>query len=234
MILLGYDSITPSAIPPDPPVVFPYDDGAYKWDHTLFPNAKYKTITVLGNLKSDIADVERYDLTVNGGIQWGRTKYSQLHQTPTLYSSVDNLGALAAGMAGTPHYFWVADPGKLHMYSGVPGVIATQCIYNGNYDVSAVDSNWFSGGTNPNMATPTAPCIGGRITPTGKGYWLVGADGGVFAQGDAKFFGSAFGKLTNEHIVGFDIAADGTGYILWSDQYHAFAFGSCTFEGNPF
>jgi len=27
-------------------------------------------------------------------------------------------------------------------------------------------------------------------TPDGGGYWLVGADGGVFAFGDARFFGS--------------------------------------------
>jgi len=28
-------------------------------------------------------------------------------------------------------------------------------------------------------------------TPDGHGYWLVGADGGVFAFGDAGFHGSA-------------------------------------------
>ena len=28
-------------------------------------------------------------------------------------------------------------------------------------------------------------------TSTGKGYWLVGADDGVFAFGDAHFFGAA-------------------------------------------
>ena len=28
-------------------------------------------------------------------------------------------------------------------------------------------------------------------TPTGKGYWLVASDGGVFAFGDAGFHGAA-------------------------------------------
>jgi hypothetical protein len=28
-------------------------------------------------------------------------------------------------------------------------------------------------------------------TPTGKGYWFVAADGGVFTFGDAPFYGSA-------------------------------------------
>ena len=30
-------------------------------------------------------------------------------------------------------------------------------------------------------------------TPSGTGYWLVAADGGVFAFGDAAFSGSAAG-----------------------------------------
>jgi hypothetical protein len=28
-------------------------------------------------------------------------------------------------------------------------------------------------------------------TPDHRGYWLIGADGGVYAFGDATFFGSA-------------------------------------------
>ncbi len=27
-------------------------------------------------------------------------------------------------------------------------------------------------------------------TPTGKGYWLVASDGGVFSFGDARYYGS--------------------------------------------
>jgi hypothetical protein len=39
--------------------------------------------------------------------------------------------------------------------------------------------------------TPAAPIVGISATPNGKGYWLVGADGGVFSFGDAVFYGSA-------------------------------------------
>ena len=42
--------------------------------------------------------------------------------------------------------------------------------------------------------------------PFGSGYWLVAADGGVFAFGDARFFGSMGGRHLNEPIVG--MAAD--------------------------
>lgn len=39
--------------------------------------------------------------------------------------------------------------------------------------------------------TPNAPIVGVTRTPDGQGYWLAGADGGVFAFGDAAFHGSA-------------------------------------------
>ena len=37
------------------------------------------------------------------------------------------------------------------------------------------------------------PVVGMAATPDGDGYWLVAADGGVFADGDAGFFGSLVG-----------------------------------------
>lgn len=42
----------------------------------------------------------------------------------------------------------------------------------------------------PNRPNANAPCVGIAATPTGKGYWLVGADYGVFAFGDAVFYGN--------------------------------------------
>lgn len=42
----------------------------------------------------------------------------------------------------------------------------------------------------PNRQNVNAPIVGMAATPTGKGYWLVGADGGVFAFGDAVMLGN--------------------------------------------
>ncbi|MGQ0520045.1 MAG: hypothetical protein ACT4PX_02690, partial [Actinomycetota bacterium] len=39
-------------------------------------------------------------------------------------------------------------------------------------------------------------------TPSGGGYWLVAADGGVFAFGDARFAGSAGGLRLASPVVG--------------------------------
>ena len=39
--------------------------------------------------------------------------------------------------------------------------------------------------------TLNRPIVGMTTTPDGGGYWLVASDGGIFAFGDASFFGSA-------------------------------------------
>ena len=56
-------------------------------------------------------------------------------------------------------------------------------------------------------ASSASPAI-----PRGRGYWLVGADGGVFAFGDAAFFGSIGAQRLNAPIVG--IAATPSGARL--------------------
>jgi len=43
---------------------------------------------------------------------------------------------------------------------------------------------------------------GWRTTPDEGGYWLVAADGGIFAFGDAGFYGSMGGRTLNRPIVG--------------------------------
>jgi len=47
-----------------------------------------------------------------------------------------------------------------------------------------------------------APIVGVATTPDGNGYWLVAADGGVFAYGDATFFKSMGGQPLNAPVVG--------------------------------
>jgi hypothetical protein len=37
---------------------------------------------------------------------------------------------------------------------------------------------------------------------SGLGYWLVASDGGVFAYGDARFYGSTGGMTLNRPVVG--------------------------------
>jgi len=44
--------------------------------------------------------------------------------------------------------------------------------------------------------------VGMAATPSGNGYWLVAADGGIFSYGDAAFDGSAGGLALNKPILG--------------------------------
>ena len=84
------------------------------------------------------------------------------------------------------------------------------------------------------MAMPV--CVGGRLTESGNGYYLVGADGGVFAYGDAVFHGSipALGLPPLAHpIVGFDIMPGDKGYQLYGGDYGVYAFGDAPYLGHP-
>ena len=76
------------------------------------------------------------------------------------------------------------------------------------------------------------PSWGTAPTPDYKGYWLVASDGGVFAFGDAGFFGLRGGQLLNSPIVGMAATADGKGYWLVSSDGGIFTYGDATFWGS--
>lgn len=49
---------------------------------------------------------------------------------------------------------------------------------------------WQSPGAAGAPSGGSAPVVGMTSTPAGKGYWLVGSEGGVFSFGDASLYGS--------------------------------------------
>ncbi|MDA8367866.1 MAG: hypothetical protein M0Z62_13065, partial [Actinomycetota bacterium] len=67
--------------------------------------------------------------------------------------------------------------------------------------------------------------------PGGNGYWLVGADGGVFSFGSANFHGSMGGTHLNAPIVSMAAAPGGNGYWLVGADGGVFSFGSAGFGG---
>jgi hypothetical protein len=76
------------------------------------------------------------------------------------------------------------------------------------------------------------PVVGMAQTADGGGYWMVAADGGIFAYGDAQFYGSMGGSHLNEPIVGMAETRDGKGYWLVAADGGIFAFGDATFHGS--
>ncbi len=69
-------------------------------------------------------------------------------------------------------------------------------------------------------------------TPSGHGYWLVASDGGVFAFGDARFFGSMGGQTLTQPVVGMAPTPSGHGYWLVASDGGVFAFGDAPFLGS--
>jgi hypothetical protein len=87
-------------------------------------------------------------------------------------------------------------------------------------------------GGSPRLA-PDVAVVGGAAASDGKGYWEVGADGGIFAFGDAKPYGSVVGKHLRGVIVGLASTPDGKGYWEVGADGGIFAFGDATYHGSP-
>jgi hypothetical protein len=87
-------------------------------------------------------------------------------------------------------------------------------------------------GSLPSMElSPRGQVVGIAATPDGRGYWLVGSDGGVFAFGNARFFGS-LGAAARGRIVGIAATPDGGGYWLVGSDGGVFAFGDARYLGS--
>ena len=107
---------------------------------------------------------------------------------------------------------------------------STQCSVTGliegafyTFDVVATNA----------IGTSGPASISGRAGVTlGSGYRLAAADGGVFAFGDAAFYGSQVGQPMNAPAVGIASTPDGKGYWLAAADGGVFAFGDAAFDGS--
>jgi hypothetical protein len=79
-----------------------------------------------------------------------------------------------------------------------------------------------------------APIVGMVPTTDGGGYFMVGADGGVFSFGDAKFEGSCPGTAgCSGTAVAVVPDATGNGYWLVMSDGHVYSFGDAGNFGQP-
>jgi hypothetical protein len=98
---------------------------------------------------------------------------------------------------------------------------------SGAVDVTVVTQR----GTSPILAADQFTYTS-KAPPSNAGYWEVASDGGLFAFGDAGFFGSTGSMHLNEPIVGMAPTPDGQGYWLVASDGGLFAFGDAGFFGS--
>ncbi len=99
---------------------------------------------------------------------------------------------------------------------GAPGANATGARYYGS----------------PASHPLAQPIVTMTSTPSGHGYWLAAADGGIFSYGDARFYGSTGAMRLNQPIVGMAATRSGHGYWLVARDGGIFSFGDARFFGS--
>jgi hypothetical protein len=100
----------------------------------------------------------------------------------------------------------------------------------GTYPVTVIASNGITpAGQQPLVISVNSGGVGNDI---GEGYWMTGADGGVFSFGDAQFFGSTGSLHLNQPVVGMAPSADSGGYYLVARDGGVFSFGDAQFYGS--
>ena len=60
----------------------------------------------------------------------------------------------------------------------------------------------------------------------------MASDGGIFAFGDAAFYGSTGSLVLNKPITGMQSTPDGNGYWLVASDGGIFAFGDANYYGS--
>jgi hypothetical protein len=95
------------------------------------------------------------------------------------------------------------------------------------------DTTYFPGGSYSNLTVDGVDGI--APTPDGKGYWMLGGDGGIFAFGDAGFYGSVPGVIGHGPslpVVKMIPSASGHGYLMVGEDGGLYAFGDATYRGS--
>ena len=129
-----------------------------------------------------------------------------------------------AYMQGAPTFVTTYDPQTVSLDAMV-AVIFGEVPATGKLPVTI---------TQPPPSTQVLYPFGYGLSLSGpaSGYWEGASDGGIFAFGDAGFFGSMGGRPLNKPIVGVAATPDAKGYWEAASDGGIFAFGDAAFYGS--
>lgn len=171
MTVTMYDSVDVGTVPANPQAVAGYTSGNWPTYNALvakFPQAHHLSIAVSASHDADCLDVEPGDATVAEAPAWVRRQHARGLKLPVLYTSLSNVNALLAALAGagikrSEVLIWSAH------YSGIAHICGPSEGMNGeadatqywdkalarNLDVSLVKDSFF--GVAPKPKPPYVP-----------------------------------------------------------------------------
>jgi hypothetical protein len=122
---------------------------------------------------------------------------------------------------------WVGRSWKIPPHSLDPGERYT-------WKVTVRDPSGATASKSSNFTVAMLPTAADVVpTSSGKGYWQVASDGGVFSYGDAQFHGSLPGiNIHQTNIMGMARTPDDGGYWLVGTDGGVFSFGNAGFYGS--
>jgi PKD repeat protein len=137
----------------------------------------------------------------------------------------------AASGVPVPTYALSGAPGWLSITAATGAVSGTPPVGTTSFSYSVTAANGV--GQSP-AAGPFIVTVGNSSGPQGgtHGYWLVGADGGIFSFGGAGFHGSTGSFALQRPVVGVTPTTDRAGYWLVGADGGIFAFGDSGFYGS--
>jgi hypothetical protein len=144
----------------------------------------------------------------------------------------DDLRLISAACADARRLGYVVNRPKVRAHKDSPG---SSTVCPGTYTMA----RWPAVVTAVQIPgpVPVPPPLKARIMPCiisgyHGGYWIVHADGAVFAFGGASYFGGANNdKAGHPTIVDAAATPSGHGYWLLSDEGNVYAFGNAAYHG---
>ena len=105
-------------------------------------------------------------------------------------------------------------------------------VYQGGGVIGFGDAQAINAPTLPLSSVMVAMATDPATSASDQGYWLAAADGGVFAEGSAPFYGSLGALHLQGPIVSMAATPDGKGYWLAAMDGGVFSFGDANFFGS--